>query len=99
MGFLLDSSVKPVSSLAPTEFFCKRSAKDSPPLLAWDQLVPPIWLPVAQGPSRWGGRQLQGSGGLSHQDHGYWWGLQSPGQRADEESTRKGRLQAAILGK
>lgn len=30
MGFLLDSSVKPVSSLAPIDFFCKRSAKDTP---------------------------------------------------------------------
>lgn len=50
MGFLLDSSVKPVSSLAPIEFFCKRSAKDSPALLAWDQLAPPTWLPGAQGP-------------------------------------------------
>lgn len=38
MGFLADSSVKPVSSLAPIVFFCKRSAKDMAP-----RYYPPTW--------------------------------------------------------
>lgn len=41
MGLLLEASVKPVSSLAPADFFCKRSAKDSPSVLAWDKQAPP----------------------------------------------------------
>lgn len=41
MGFLVDSLVKPLSSLAPIDLFCKRSAKDSPLVLARGHLAPP----------------------------------------------------------
>lgn len=71
MGFLLDSSVKPVSSLAPIDFFCKRSAKDTP-LCWWKTSWPhPRGHQQLNVPSRWGGSQLQGSGGLSHQHPGH----------------------------
>lgn len=82
MGFLVDSSVKPVSSLAPMDFFCKRSAKKQhPSVLAPGHLAPPAWPPEAQSPSKWGGSWLQRSGGLELPESWAPGGLQSPGQR------------------
>lgn len=96
MGFLVDSSVKPVSSLAPIDFFCKRSARNSaPPVLAPGHLAPPAWPPEAQSPSKRGGSWLPRSGGPEPPELWAPGRLQNPGQRRrrreEEQEDGQGR--------
>lgn len=52
MGFLVDSSVKPVSSLEPIVFLSKRSAKATALCAWWDDFSVPQERNGLQGPGK-----------------------------------------------
>ena len=93
MGFLVDSSVKPVSSLEPIDIFCKRPAKD----------IPPVLSPAPPGPAHMASRgsvsQPAGTElaprvwGPSYRIVGIWKTSESKidSERGEEKRRRKGR--------
>lgn len=52
MGFLVDSSVKPVSSLEPIVFLSKRSAKATALYASWGYISEPAERDGLQGPGQ-----------------------------------------------
>jgi hypothetical protein len=64
MGFLVDSSVKPVSSLEPIVFLSKRSAKATALYASWDYFS----VPAGEMDSRGQARKAEGRIGTDRQE-------------------------------